>query len=57
MKEKLKNPAQMKEHWTMDVSKTVFVEGDGKTPSDKAFLPTPGRMRPTPHVKVNECDH
>ena len=22
-----------------------------------AFLPRPGRDRPTPHTKINECDH
>lgn len=22
-----------------------------------AFLPRPGKDRPTPHVKLNECDH
>lgn len=22
-----------------------------------AFLPRPGKARPTPHTKINECDH
>lgn len=40
-------------HW----EKTVKVSlAGGKTP-DGAFLPKCAKDRPTPHVKINECDH
>lgn len=45
-----------KDHWEMDVSKSVFAEGDDDVAS-KAFLATPGKNRAQPHKKINECDH
>lgn len=44
------------DHWKIDVSASVFPKGGSERPSD-AFLPTPGKERAQPHVKVNECDH
>ena len=40
-------------HWEKEI--TVSLAG-GNGP-DGAFLPKKARLRPTPHVKVNECDH
>lgn len=54
-KKAYKNPAQMKDHWEMDVSRSVFPKY-GDNPKD-AFLPGNGSIRPQPHVKINECDH
>lgn len=51
-----KNPAQMHEHWQIDVSRSVFPRGYGDDPAG-AFLPRPGKDRARPHVKINECDH
>lgn len=40
-------------HWEKHL--TVSLAGKG-TP-DGAFLPRQAKDRPTPHVKINECDH
>lgn len=57
MKEKkaYKNPVEMKEHWVMDVSSSVFPKYRD-TPKD-AFLAGNGKDRPQPHKMINECDH
>ena len=55
-KEHSKVKPMAKERWQIDVSDSVFVKGKGHGPGD-GFLPTPGKIRPTPHVKINECDH
>lgn len=44
------------EYWQADVGKSVFPQGMGDDPMG-AFLPKPGKDRPQPHVKINECDH
>lgn len=49
-------PAIPQEHYCMDVSKSVFVQGHGNDPAG-AFLARPGKDRAQPHVKINECDH
>ena len=56
MKKENKNPAQMKDHWQMNVADSVFVRGYGNDPAG-AFLPRPGKDRAQPHVKINELDH
>lgn len=45
-----------KDHWQMDVGVSVFAKGNDKYPMD-AWLARPGKDRPTPHTKINECDH
>lgn len=44
-----------KDHWQIDVSKSIFPEN--KQDSATAFFAMSGSKRPQPHVKVNECDH
>jgi hypothetical protein len=44
------------DHWQMDVGSSVFPVGNDQDPA-KAFLARRPSMRPTPHQKVNECDH
>ena len=58
MEDKLshKDPMKMKDHWQIDVGKSVFQRGYGDDPAG-AFLPRPGKDRAVPHIKVNECDH
>lgn len=57
MKDKYKDSKAMsKDHWEMDVSKSIFPSGGGYEPAD-AFLPMEPSKRPTPHKKINECDH
>lgn len=45
-------PAVPNEQWEIqrDITPTGYPDPWG------AFLPMPGRMRPTPHTKVNETD-
>lgn len=50
-----KNPANEKDHWEMDVSRSVFPKYSD-TPTG-AFLAANGSKRPQPHIKINECDH
>ncbi len=45
-----------KDHWEMDVGASVFPRNKVDDPRT-AFLAMPGKKRPQPHVKVNECDH
>lgn len=42
-----------KEHWEMQYSPMPA----GKNDPEGAFLPKCAKDRPTPHNKVNECDH
>lgn len=42
------------EQWEVRVP--CSAHGDGDKP-DGAFLPTPGKDRAQPHLKINECDH
>jgi hypothetical protein len=44
------------DHWQIDVGSSVFPKGNDEDPA-KAFLPRSPKDRPTPHQKVNECDH
>lgn len=46
-------PAVPNEHWEVNRNLTP----DGKPNPWGAFLPMPGKDRPTPHTKTNECDH
>lgn len=41
------------DHWEMNRDLTP----KGSDNSWGAFLPRPGKDRPTPHTKTNECDH
>ena len=40
-------------HWQVNRDLTPA----GADNSWGAFLPRPGKARPTPHTKTNECDH
>lgn len=42
-----------KEQWQKNVDLTPAGASDGWG----AFLPRAGKDRPTPHTKINECDH
>jgi len=56
-KEKYKNEVkQGNAHWQIDVSASVFAPGKPNDPAG-AFLAMPGKLRPQPHKKINECDH
>lgn len=44
------------DHWQIDVGQSVFAKAKGDDPAS-AFLPTPGKDRAQPHIKINECDH
>lgn len=46
-------PMPRDKHW----EKTVTVSLAGGDLPDGAFLPKRSKDRPTPHVKINECDH
>ena len=46
------NPSN--EHWEKHFP--MSAEGYGDDPKG-AFLPRPGKDRPQPHQKTNECDH
>jgi hypothetical protein len=46
------NPSS--EHWEKHFP--MSAEGCGDDPAG-AFLPRPGKDRPQPHQKINECDH
>lgn len=46
-------PILPQEHWEMNRNITPAGDSSGWG----AFLPRPGKDRPTPHVKINECDH
>lgn len=41
------------EQWEVDVDLTPIGNSEG----NGALLPRPGKLRPTPHTKTNECDH
>lgn len=41
------------EHWEVNRDATPA----GASSGWGAFLPRAGKDRPTPHVKINECDH
>lgn len=41
------------EHWQINLNLTPA----GNDSPEGAFLPREGRNRPTPHTKINECDH
>ena len=41
------------EHW--EINRDLTPKGDSDAYG--AFLPRPGKERPTPHKKTNECDH
>ncbi len=43
-------------HWVKDIGYSACPTGNQTYPDD-AWLPTEAKRRPTPHVKVNECDH
>lgn len=43
-------------HWEKDIGESVFPEGYDDHP-DGVFLAKKGKNRPTPHIKINECDH
>lgn len=42
------------DHWEMNFNSTP--KGSDMPPSDQ-WLPRPGKERPTPHRKINQCDH
>ena len=46
-------PAVPNTQWEMN--RDITPEGDST--GWGAFLPRPGKARPTPHTKLNECDH
>jgi hypothetical protein len=46
------NPSN--DHWQVNVD--ITPEGNDDWPS-ASFLPRAGKKRPTPHKKLNECDH
>jgi len=46
-------PCVPQEHWQMN--RDITPEGDNS--GWGAFLPRQGKNRPTPHTKLNECDH
>jgi len=50
------DPMRSKEPWVMDVSSSVFRKTNPNKMGEE-MLEAPGYKRPTPHVKVNECDH
>lgn len=41
------------DQWQINMNLTP----DGVPNAAGCFLPMPGRIRPTPHKKTNECDH
>lgn len=47
------DPAVPNRQW--EVNRDLTPKGDDT--GWGAFLPRPGRERPTPHTKTNECDH
>lgn len=49
-------PVVPTDHWQMDVGASVFARGNGHN-SLETWLARPGKDRPTPHIKINECDH
>ena len=44
------------DHWQMNVSESVFPKEEYEGPCS-AWLAKPGKDRPQPHYKINECDH
>jgi len=48
-------PTAPQEAWVKEVGASVFAKG-GNDPAG-AFLAKAGKDRPTPHIKINECDH
>ncbi len=44
---------QSNQHWQVHLP---CMEGKVDDPTT-AFFPLPGKLRPQPHQKVNECDH
>lgn len=47
------DPAIPNQHWEMNRDITPAGNNSGWG----AFLPRSGKDRPTPHTKINECDH
>jgi hypothetical protein len=47
------SPTVPNEQWEMNRDITPHGESNGWG----AFLPRTGKSRPTPHTKINECDH
>ncbi len=56
MGKEYKKPAEMKDHWVMDVSDSVFPKYTDDKPAN-AFLARSGSKRATIHNKINECDY
>ncbi len=56
MGKEYKDPMGMKDQWVMDVSDSVFPKYKEQEPMT-AFVARSGSKRPTPHKKINECDH
>lgn len=56
MSKEYKDPMGMKSHWQMDVSDSVFPKYKESEPMT-VWVGRSGTKRPTPHNKVNECDH
>lgn len=56
MDERTKAMKKHKERWEMDVSDSVFPKARKSVPAD-AFLAKNPKEWPTPHKKINECDH
>lgn len=46
-------PCTPQQHW--EVNRDITPQGDNT--GWGAFLPRSGKNRPTPHTKLNECDH
>jgi hypothetical protein len=47
-------PAVPNEQWEMNINATP---AGADRPSCDNWLPRAGKDRPTPHKKINECDH
>lgn len=50
------DPMSCKSHWVMDASRSAFPLSNPETMGEE-MIPVEPRRRPTPHTKVNECDH
>jgi hypothetical protein len=52
----LHNHSNLSPHEQWEVNLDATPAGNLNLPSD-SFLPVAGKNRPTPHKKINECDH
>lgn len=48
-------PTEPNQHYEIEVGASVFPQYEDNQKG--AFLAGNGRVRPQPHVKINECDH